>query len=497
MKLPHETTHTTDLDAKGRAGDGADKAMTVDEHIVEIISDSGEGAQTAGQMFGTVSAKMGNSVWTVEIIPAEIEPPARSTAGASGNRIRLGSFHITNAGDQADVVVAFNEQVLKGRLAAGEFKSDSLILLEDVWRTHSDPDIAKAYASTVGEIIADGYRVVEVPMEEECKKYVDNPQRGKNMFVVGMLAYIYCRETELLRGAITAKFQKKGEKVIKPNIELMEAGYRWAQENIDFRVHVPSYGVTEPQVVVNGNFAVALGVVASGMEVCAMYPITPATSASHYLSEIFESAGGVVHQAEDEIAACAFAIGASYAGKCAVTITSGPGMALKTEQMGLAVMGEIPLVLVDVQRGGPSTGLPTKVEQGDLLAAIFGSPGDAPKIVMAPATIEDCFYSIITARKIAETFRTLVVVLSDANLATGQQAFPRPQFNREWVGSEDGTLPALHTRAAERHAHPHRTRALEIEPRGLRARGQSGRLPQSQSQDRGVSEDPQGPEGVR
>jgi 2-oxoglutarate ferredoxin oxidoreductase subunit alpha len=227
--------------------------------------------------------------------------------------------------------------------------------------------------------------------------------------------------------------KKKGDKVIKSNVELFDAGYRWAEENISFRYEIAGCGVTEPQIVVNGNTAVALGVVASGMEVCAMYPITPATSASHYLSDIFEDAGGIVHQAEDEIAACAFALGASYAGKCAVTITSGPGMALKTEMMGLSVMGEIPLVLVDVQRGGPSTGLPTKVEQGDLLAAIFGAPGDAPKVVMAAATIEDCFYSIITARKIAETFRTLVVVLSDANLATGQQAFPRPKFSKEWL----------------------------------------------------------------
>jgi len=183
------------------------------------------------------------------------------------------------------------------------------------------------------------------------------------------------------------------------------------------------------------------------MDVCAMYPITPATSTSHYLAEIFDDVGGILHQAEDEIAACAFAIGASYAGKCAVTVTSGPGMALKTELMGLAVMGEVPLVLVDVQRGGPSTGLPTKVEQGDLLAAIFGTAGDAPKIVMAPATIEDCFYSMITARKIAETFRTLVVVLSDANLATGQQAFPRPQFNEEWVAAPIDQSPVPEDRS--------------------------------------------------
>jgi 2-oxoglutarate ferredoxin oxidoreductase subunit alpha len=175
-----------------------------------------------------------------------------------------------------------------------------------------------------------------------------------------------------------------------------------------------------------------------------MYPITPATSASHYLSDAFEKVGGVVHQAEDEIAACAFAIGASYASKCTVTITSGPGYSLKQEAIGLAVMAEIPLVVVNVQRGGPSTGQPTKAEQGDLLTAMFGSHGDAPKVVMAAATIEDCFYSIITARRIAETFNMVVVVLSDANLATSQTPFPRPQFNDSWVAPplDQSPLPA-------------------------------------------------------
>ena len=164
-----------------------------------------------------------------------------------------------------------------------------------------------------------------------------------------------------------------------------------------------------------------------------MYPITPATSASHYLADVFEKVGGVVHQAEDEIAACAFAIGASYVGKCTVTITSGPGYSLKQEAIGLAVMAEIPLVVVNVQRGGPSTGQPTKTEQGDLLTTMFGSHGDAPKVVMAASTIEDCFYSVITARKIAETFNMVVVVLTDASLATGQTPFPRPEFNDAWV----------------------------------------------------------------
>jgi 2-oxoglutarate ferredoxin oxidoreductase subunit alpha len=179
-----------------------------------------------------------------------------------------------------------------------------------------------------------------------------------------------------------------------------------------------------------------------------MYPITPATSTSHYLSDVFEKVGGVVHQAEDEIAAAAFAVGSSYAGKCAVTITSGPGFSLKQEVLGLAVMAEIPLVVINVQRGGPSTGQPTKPEQGDLLAACFGSHGDAPKVVMAVSDIEDCFYSVITARKIAETFNTVVVLLSDAGLATAQQPFPRPEFCEDWLAApidqspvEDGYLP--------------------------------------------------------
>jgi 2-oxoglutarate ferredoxin oxidoreductase subunit alpha len=409
------------------------KRIKIKQHIVEIVSDSGEGAQKCGQTFGTVCAKMGNSIWTVEIIPAEIQPPPRNIAGASGNRIRIGSFYISNGGDDADLVVAFNEQVILGRVQAQELKKGCIILLENKWRYHPDPSIVETYTKTFDELQEQGFNIYEVPMEEECLKYVADPQRGKNMFALGLLCNIYDRDLQIARDQIEFTFRKKGKVVVDNNIQLLEAGYEWAENNLDFQFDISSAGITEAQIVTNGNVAVALGVMASGMEVCAMYPITPATSASHYLSEIFEKVGGVVHQAEDEIAACAFAIGASYAGKCAVTITSGPGMSLKTELLGLAVMGEIPLVLVNVQRGGPSTGLPTKVEQGDLLAAIFSAHGDAPKVVMAPATIEDCFYSVITARKIAENFRMPVLVLSDANLATGQQPFPRPEFSKEWL----------------------------------------------------------------
>jgi 2-oxoglutarate ferredoxin oxidoreductase subunit alpha len=434
----------------GKPADGraAKEIITLDQHVVEIVSDAGEGAQKAGQAFGTISAKMGNGIWTVEIIPAEIQPPPRNAAGASGIRIRIGSSPITNSGDAADVVVAFNEMVLTGRLESGALKPGCIVLIENTWREHADPEIAASYVQVYDRMIKEGLRVYEVPMEVVTLQHVDNPMRGKNMFVLGMLSYLYDRELELGREQIRFVFGRKGKKIVDNNVALLEAGYEWGQENLDFQFRIPSAKILGPQIVSNGNVAIALGIMASGMDVCAMYPITPATSASHHLSEIFENVGGVVHQAEDEIAACGFAIGASYAGKCAVTITSGPGIALKTELLGLAVMAEIPLVVVNVQRGGPSTGLPTKVEQGDLLAALFSTHGDAPKVVMAPATIEDCFYSILTARKIAETFRMPVLVLSDANLATGQQPFPRPEFSRDWLAPPidqsalpDGTPP--------------------------------------------------------
>ena len=406
---------------------------TLAEHVIEVISDSGEGAQRCGQSLGAIAAKMGNGVWTVEIIPAEIRPPARSVAGASGNRIRLGSRRVTNGGNETDLVIAFNEQVLLGRVRTRELKPGCIILLESMWRESSDASIAASYVATHDELVAAGYQVCEIPMERECRKLVSDPRRGKNMFALGMLCSIYSLDLQLAREQIALTFGKKAASVIESNVRLLEAGWDWAEANLDFKYRIPAQRATEPQIVVNGNTALALGILASGMEVCAMYPITPATSASHYLSDVFEKVGGIVHQAEDEIAACTFAIGASYAGKCAVTITSGPGYSLKQEAIGLAVMGEIPLVVVNVQRGGPSTGQPTKAEQGDLLTAMFGSHGDAPKVVIAPSTIEDCFYSVITARKIAETFNMVVVILSDANLATSQQPFARPQFSASWL----------------------------------------------------------------
>ncbi|MEJ2319388.1 MAG: 2-oxoacid:acceptor oxidoreductase subunit alpha [Gemmatimonadales bacterium] len=437
------------------------------QHTVEVVSDSGEGAQKCGQIFGTVCAKMGNGVWTVEIIPAEIQPPARIPAGASGNRIRIGTKPVTNWGDRTNLMVAFNEQVLLARHRLDALEDDAVILLENMWATHDDEAIRAEWQAAMEELADLPYRVIEVPMEEQCLTVVEDPQRGKNMFALGMLAWVHDLDLDLVKDQIAHAFRRKSEEVYRRNVELLELGVSWARENLDFRIEVPREPTGQEMIVMNGNQAIALGAIAAGMELAAMYPITPATSVSHHLGEVFLKFGGVVHQAEDEIAAAGVAIGASYSGKVAFTITSGPGMALKTEFLGLAVMTETPLVVVDVQRGGPSTGLPTKVEQSDLLAAIFGQPGDAPHVVIAPATIEDCFHSMITARRIAETLRTVVIVLTDANLATGVQPYPRPELDPAWQAPPPDLSPA-----------PDGTRPYEWDPRtGLSRRfipGQPG-----------------------
>ncbi len=406
----------------------------VNQHIVEIVSDSGEGAQKCGQILGLVSGKMGNGVWTVEIIPAEIQPPARERQGASGIRVRMGSKQVTNMGDEADMVVAFNEQVLYSRIDNHAYKKGSVVLLDNMWAEDPEEKIRKQYAEAVADFRAKGLVVHELPIQAECLKIVKDPRKGKNMFVLGMLCAIYHRDVDMAKGEIAKAFRKKSDKVIKVNHDLFDAGYAFARDNLDYKFEIPSDpdDRLESAVVINGNTAAGLGVMAAGIDMVAMYPITPATSASHYLAEDFHLTGGFVHQAEDEIAAIGFAIGASYAGKTACTITSGPGMALKTEMIGLAVMAEIPLVIINVQRGGPATGLPTKIEQGDLLASLYGSPGDSPKVVVAAATISECLHFVVMARKLAESFRTPVIILTDANLATGVQPIERPDVSEDW-----------------------------------------------------------------
>lgn len=424
---------TRQADPAAMTAHAAPPRTVVQERIVEIVSDSGEGAQKAGQTFGTVCAKLGNGAWTVEIIPAEIKPPARSRAGASGIRVRFGSHEITNCGEHADLVVAFNEQVLYGRIENAAFRPGTVVLLESKWAEDAQEEIRRQYREAVVEFRAQGLEVIELAMESACLEVIPDARVGKNMFVVGMLCEIFGSDLDKAREEIQAVLGRKGPDVVRLNHELLRRGWAFAAEHVAVAWEVPPRPSQGPVLVLNGNQALGLGILAAGMEVVAMYPITPATSVSHYLARAFPVVGGFMHQAEDEIAAIGFAIGASYAGKTACTITSGPGLALKTEFLGYAVMAEIPLVLIDVQRGGPSTGLPTKGEQGDLLAALYGQPGDTPKVVLAPATIDECFHFVILARKLAEEFRTPVLVLTDSNLATGVTSIPRPKVDPDWL----------------------------------------------------------------
>jgi Pyruvate/2-oxoacid:ferredoxin oxidoreductase gamma subunit len=266
----------------------------VDQHIVEIVSDSGEGAQKCGQVLGLVSGKMGNGVWTVEIIPAEIQPPARERQGASGIRVRMGSKYMTNMGDEADIVVAFNEQVLYSRISNHAYRKGTVVLLENMWAEDPDPKIREQYKEALADFEAQGLVVIELPIQKECLKLVPDPRKGKNMFVLGMLCSIYHRDVDIAKAEIAKIFKKKSDKVIKINHDLFDAGYAFARENIEYAFEIPASADDrlESAVVMNGNTAAGLGVMASGIDLVAMYPITPATSASHYLAEDFHLTGG-------------------------------------------------------------------------------------------------------------------------------------------------------------------------------------------------------------
>ena len=244
------------------------EVVSTPDTTVEIVSDSGEGAQKCGQIFGSVCAKMGNGAWTVEIIPAEIRPPQRTPAGGSGIRIRFGTEEITNWGDATNLVVAFNEQVLLGRIELRALADDAIVLLENHWANHPDVDIREEWEQGLERIRASGdYRIIEVPMEVECLKIVDDPSRGKNMFALGLLTWIYERDIELTKAQIAQQFRKKREEIYQRNVELLELGYNWARDNLDFRVDVPTVRSDVPKVVMNGNEALGLGAMAAGMHV--------------------------------------------------------------------------------------------------------------------------------------------------------------------------------------------------------------------------------------
>ena len=410
---------------------------TIDRVVVRFAGDSGDGMQLTGDRFTSVSAQFGNDLATLPEFPAEIRAPAGTLAGVSAFQVHLSDHDITTPGDAPNVLVAMNPAALKASLRSLE-PGGTIIVNED---TFDERNLAKAgyTANPLDDGSLSGYTVYRVPMtritKEVCGALGVKPRdadRSKNFFALGLLSWMYTRPVEPTLRWIENRF-KNNELVLAANRAAFKAGYAFGETAEMFdHVYEIRPASLEPGTYTNisGNTALAWGLIAAGH--CARlpiflgsYPITPASDILHELSK-HKNFGVRTLQAEDEIAAIGAALGASYGGLIGVTTTSGPGVALKAETLGLAVSLELPLVLVDVQRGGPSTGLPTKTEAADLMLAMYGRHGESPVPVVAAYSPSNCFDMAIEAVRIALKYRTPVVLLSDGYLANGSEPWRLP-----------------------------------------------------------------------
>ena len=417
---------------------GTNKLVQTEEAVVRFAGDSGDGMQLAGLRFSDEVAWSGQDLSTLPDFPAEIRAPAGTTYGVSSFQVRFGSTEVLTAGDALDVLVAMNPAAFKVHLR--DLRKGGILIVND--DAFEERNLKKAGYETNpldDEALSKNYTVYRVPMGRlvmEASADVDLPvsDKGKsrNLFAVGLICWLFQLPVSATERFITKKFAKL-PKVIDVNVRALKAGYNYGDtvELFEGRYQLRQAEL-EPGVytAVTGNTALAWGLAAaaltSGKKVvyCA-YPITPASDVLHEVSKL-RNFGIRPLQAEDEIAACCMAVGASFAGQIGVTVTSGPGLDLKSETMGLAVMAELPLVLVDVQRGGPSTGLPTKTEQADLMEAMYGRHGECPLAILAPSTPSDCFWTIQEAIRIAVEFMTPVIVLSDGYLANCSEPWKLP-----------------------------------------------------------------------
>lgn len=411
------------------------------EHVVIRFSgDSGDGMQLAGNIFSTISATVGNDISTFPDYPADIRAPQGSLTGVSGYQVHIGESRVYTPGDQCDVLVAMNAAALKTQL---KFAKPTATIIVDTDNCKA-ADLQKAEITSedyLGELGIDPDRVVECPITtlvKECLKDsgMDNKSilKCRNMFALGMVCWLFNRDLSLVDKFLEKKFGRKPE-ICQANKKVVEAGYNYGENT---QSSVPStyrietrHKVPGRYMDITGNKATAYGLMAAAEKAgvtlfLGSYPITPASDILHELAK-HKSMGVITMQCEDEISGCATAIGAAFAGALGVTSTSGPGVCLKSEGMNLAVMDELPLVLIDVQRGGPSTGLPTKTEQGDLLQVLYGRNGESPMPVIAPTSPVNCFDAAYMACKIAMEHMTPVVVLSDAYIANGSGAWPIPE----------------------------------------------------------------------
>jgi 2-oxoglutarate/2-oxoacid ferredoxin oxidoreductase subunit alpha len=405
--------------------------------VIRFAGDSGDGMQLTGDRFTSATAVLGNDLATLPDFPAEIRAPAGTVHGVSAFQIQFASTDITTPGDHADVLVAMNPAALKADLDK-VIKGGTLIINEDAF-TPRNIEKAGFTSDPVTDGSLDGYQVFKVPMTSITVRATEDigigkkeSERAKNMFALGLLSWMYGRPAETTLNWLERKFGTKQE-IFDANVAAFKAGFNFGETT---ELFAQSYTVkaapADPGVYRNiaGATALAWGLVAaadrSGLPLFyASYPITPASELLHELSR-HKNFGVITLQAEDEIAAANVALGASFAGHLAVTGTSGPGMDLKAETIGLAVIMELPMVIVDVQRGGPSTGLPTKTEQSDLLLAMFGRHGESPIPIIAPSSPSDCFDAAIEAARIAVTYRTPVILLSDTFLSNSSEPWRIP-----------------------------------------------------------------------
>jgi 2-oxoglutarate ferredoxin oxidoreductase subunit alpha len=418
-------------------------SKTVEEKervVVRFAGDSGDGMQLTGDRFTNATAVLGNDLATLPDFPAEIRAPAGTVHGVSAFQIQFASTDIATPGDHADVLVAMNPAALRADLDR-VVKGGTLILNEDAF-TPRNVEKAGYEGDPLSDGTLDGYKVIRVPMTSITVRAVEDlglskkdAERAKNMFALGLLSWMYDRPVETTLGWLEKKFGGK-EEIHHANVAAFNAGYAFGEttELFAHQVVVKAASV-EPGTYRNvaGAQALAWGLIAaaerSGLNLFyASYPITPASDLLHELSKN-KNFGVITVQAEDEIAAANMALGAAFTGALGVTGTSGPGLDLKAETIGLAVITELPMIVVDVMRAGPSTGMPTKTEQGDLLLAMFGRHGESPIPIVAPSSPADCFAVAIDAAKVAIRFRTPVIVLSDSFLQNSSEPWHLPDLS--------------------------------------------------------------------
>lgn len=391
---------------------GVPRVSKVSEAVIRIAGNSQDGIQAIGGFLARLAGRSEQEVMTFMTIPSTI------SGGPSIFQVRIGSGEVLSAGDEADILLAFYQHSYEDHI--GSLKKGGIVLY-DSDHVELKPEWQK------------DYHHVGIPISSLTVEAIGGTakDKGKNIYALGLVARMFDLNVPKLEALIHERFGGKDQSIVKNALSAFHAGYSYSVGDLieTFRF-AESEKREGAQVVMNGNEALGYGLIAAGVRFGAGYPITPWSDIMELLRRELPKYGGSFIQCEDEIASISMAIGASYAGRVAVTGSSGPGISLKTEALGWAVMAEVPLIICDIQRGGPSTGMPTNVEQSDLNIACFGSHGDAPRVVIAPANVEDCFYTAIEAVNIARKYNVPVIILSDQAIATRIEAFPEPDLEK-------------------------------------------------------------------